>query len=143
MTKLSKYMKLAELQAELFSKDPSRKVAALVIDDRFTIRSTGFNGLPRGFEETYARWSKPKKYDYVIHAEANAVCSAARNGARLDGCTLVSTLFPCNECAKLIIQSGITKIVTKKPVEEYSSWLGSFEKSMEMFDECGIEIVYV
>ena len=141
-TKAEKYLKLAEFQAQLFSKDPSTKVAALVLDNNQNIRSTGFNGLPRGFEETAERWSKPTKYDYVVHAEANAICSAARNGATLSGCTLFSTLFPCNDCAKLIIQSGITKIVTRKPCED-SSWLQSFEKSKEMFDECSVKIVYV
>jgi dCMP deaminase len=141
-TKAEKYLKLAEFQAQLFSKDPSTKVAALVLDNNQNIRSTGFNGLPRGFEETAERWSKPTKYDYVVHAEANAICSAARNGATLSGCTLFSTLFPCNDCAKLIIQSGITKIVTRKP-ENDSSWLKSFEKSKEMFGECKVEIVYI
>ena len=141
-SKAEKYLQLVEFQAELFSKDPSTKVAALVLDNNQNIRSTGFNGLPRGFEETTERWSKPTKYDYVVHAEANAICSAARNGATLAGCTLFSTLFPCNECAKLIIQAGIAKIVTRKP-EENSSWLSSFEKSREMFDECSVEIVYI
>ena len=141
-SKAIKYLQLAEFQAQLFSKDESTKVAALVLDNNQNIRSTGFNGLPRGFEETTERWSKPTKYDYVVHAEANAICSAARNGATLAGCTLFSTLFPCNECAKLIIQAGIAKIVTRKP-EENSSWLSSFEKSREMFDECLVEIVYI
>jgi dCMP deaminase len=141
ITKSQKYLKLAEFQADLFSKDPKTKVAALVLDDNFNIRSTGFNGFPRGFEEKKERW-KNQKHDYVVHAEANAICSAARNGATLSGCTLFSTLFPCNDCAKLIIQSGITKIVTRKPGED-SSWLQSFEKSKEMFDECKVEIVYI
>ncbi|AGE56212.1 dCMP deaminase [Paramecium bursaria Chlorella virus NE-JV-1] len=141
-SKIEKYLKLAEFQAELFSKDPKKKVAALVVDDKYNIRSTGFNGFPRGFEETTERWEKPKKYDYVVHAEANAVCSAARNGASLDRCTLVTTMFPCNECAKLIIQAGISRIISRKPKKE-SSWLQSFEKSLEMFDECGVDVEYL
>jgi dCMP deaminase len=142
ISKAEKYLKLAEFQAELFSKDPSTKVAALVIDDNYNIRSTGFNGFPRGFKEKEERWEKPTKYDYVVHAEANSVCTAARNGASLSGCTIVSTLFPCQDCAKLIIQAGITRIITRKPNED-SSWLQSFEKSKEMFGECNVGIVYI
>jgi dCMP deaminase len=142
ISKAEKYLRLAEFQAELFSKDPSRKVAALVIDDNYNIRSTGFNGFPRGFEEKKERWERPTKYDFVVHAEANSICTAARNGATLSGCSLVSTLFPCHDCAKLIIQAGISRIITRKPVED-SSWLQSFEKSTEMFGECGVEIVYL
>ena len=131
-SKAIKYLQLAEFQAQLFSKDESTKVAALVLDNNQNIRSTGFNGLPRGFEETTERWSKPTKYDYVVHAEANAICSAARNGATLAGCTLFSTLFPCNECAKLIIQAGIKRIVYS---EEYRK-----TDSFKLFEEAGIEI---
>ena len=142
MNKNEKFFKLAEVQADLFSKDPSTKVSALVMDSNHNIRSTGFNGLPRKFEETRERWSKPEKYDWVVHAEANAICTAARNGAKLDECTMISTLFPCHDCAKLIIQSGIKQVVTKMPSDN-SSWLKSFEKSKQMFDECGVELVYI
>jgi dCMP deaminase len=142
ISKAEKYLKLTEFQAELFSKDPNTKVAALVIDDNYNIRSTGFNGFPRGFKEKEERWEKPTKYDYVVHAEANSVCTAARNGATLAGCTMVSTLFPCQDCAKLIIQAGITRIITRKPNED-STWLHSFEKSKEMFGECNVDIVYI
>ena len=140
--KLNQFYALANFHAELFSKDPVKKVAALIIDENNNIESIGYNGLPRGFEETPERWNKPNKYKYVVHAEANAIVTAARNGVKLDGCTLISTLFPCNECAKLIIQAGIKKIVSCKPSES-SSWLESFKFSKEMFDECGVSIEYV
>jgi dCMP deaminase len=143
ISKAEKYLRLAEFQADLFSKDPNRKVAALVIDANYNIRSTGFNGFPRGFEEKNERWERPTKYDYVVHAEANSICTAARNGTTLSGCTLVSTMFPCQDCAKLIIQAGITKIITRKPTNKESSWLHSFEKSKEMFGECGVKIVHL
>ena len=142
MSKSEKFYSLACYHADIFSRDPNTKVAAIVIDKNNNIRSIGYNGLPRRFEETTERWSKPNKYNYVVHAEANAIATAARNGVKLDGCILVSTLFPCNECGKLIIQAGIKKIVTCKPREE-SSWLESFNFSKEMFDECGIEIDYI
>ncbi|AGE59856.1 dCMP deaminase [Acanthocystis turfacea Chlorella virus TN603.4.2] len=142
MSKLEKFYSLSCYHAELFSKDPNTKVAAMVIDKNHNILSVGYNGLPRGFEETKERWSKPTKYQYVVHAEANAICTAARNGAKLEGGSIVSTLFPCDQCARLIIQAGIKKVVTARP-EENSSWLQSFWYSKEMFDECGVEIEYV
>lgn len=142
MSKSDKFYILAKYHAELFSKDPSTKVAALILDQNNNILSLGYNGLPRKFEETPDRWEKPMKYNYVVHAEANAIATAARNGVKLDGSSIVSTLFPCNECAKLIIQSGIKKIITKKP-DENSSWLASFEHSKEMFEECDVDVEYV
>ena len=142
MSKSEKFYSLACYHAQLFSKDPNTKVAAMVIDKNNNIASVGYNGLPRGFEETDNRWEKPNKYNYVVHAEANAIATAARNGVRLDGCSIITTLFPCNECAKLIIQAGINKVITSKPCKE-STWLESFSFSKEMFDECGIEIDYI
>lgn len=142
MEKTEKFLDLAKFHAELFSKDPSTKVAAIVIDENHNIVSIGYNGLPRKFKETEERWRKPTKYNYVVHAEANAIATAARNGVKLDGTSMVTTLFPCNECAKLIVQAGITKIFTMKP-KDTSSWLQSFEHSKEMFEECGVSVEYV
>ncbi|ABT15194.1 hypothetical protein NY2A_B795R [Paramecium bursaria Chlorella virus NY2A] len=142
MSKSEKFYSLACYHAQLFSKDPKMKVATMIIDNNNNIASVGYNGMPRGFEETTARWEKPNKYNYVVHAEANAIVTAARNGFRLDGCSIITTLFPCNECAKLIIQAGIRKVITSKPIES-STWGESFKYSKEMFDECGIEVEYI
>lgn len=143
MSKHEKFFSLAQHHAELFSKDPDTKVAAIVVDANNNILSVGYNGLPREFKETCDRWKKPNKYTYVVHAEANAISTAARNGVKLEGGIMISTLFPCNECAKLLIQAGIKQIVTKKPDATNDRWLESFDFSTEMLEECGVGIKYV
>lgn len=96
------------------SKDPNTKVGACIVDDDNKVVSIGYNGMPRGLDESKLSWSKndglDSKYLYVCHAEFNAILNT-RNGSSLKGCTLYVTLFPCNECAKAIIQTGIKKIV--------------------------------
>lgn len=106
----------------LRSHDENTKVGCVIVDDRHRIMSTGYNGFPCGvndkelpsnredsFEiDTENGKEKVSKYDVITHAEANAIASSKTS---LFGCTLYSNLFPCNECAKLIITAGIKKIV--------------------------------
>ena len=128
------------------SKDPSTKVGAIIVDDDFTILSTGFNGFPRGVVDSYERLTdRPTKLKFISHAEANAIAQAARVGAKLKGSTLVITaLHPCSNCAKLIIQAGIVRVIT--PVMDGESvneqWIAERELSNVMFDEAGVEVIY-
>lgn len=96
------------------SKDPSTKVGACIVDTDHKVVSIGYNGMPRGCDEGQLTWNKGEdldsKYLYVCHAEFNAILNT-RNGSALNGCTLYVTLFPCNECAKAIIQTGIKEVV--------------------------------
>lgn len=96
------------------SKDPNTKVGACIVDDDNKVVSIGYNGMPKGLDESKLSWNKndglDSKYLYVCHAEFNAILNT-RNGSSLKGCTLYVTLFPCNECAKAIVQTGIKKIV--------------------------------
>ena len=96
------------------SKDPNTKVGACIVDDDNKVVSIGYNGMPKGLDESKLSWNKndglDSKYLYVCHAEFNAILNV-RNGSSLKGCTLYVTLFPCNECAKAIVQTGIKKIV--------------------------------
>src|SRR5687767_12861962 len=102
--------------AQLFaswSKDQSRKIGCVIVGDRQTLLSQGWNGFPRGVDDNVAeRHQRPEKYTWVAHAEANAIYNAAANGIRVSGATIYSTLFPCVDCAKGIIQSGIKRLVT-------------------------------
>ena len=106
-------MSLAILSSKR-SKDPSTQVGACIVDDDHKVVSIGYNGMPRGIDDNDLTWEKGEgldsKYLYVCHAEFNAILNT-RNGSALKGCTLYVTLFPCNECAKAIIQTGIKKIV--------------------------------
>lgn len=107
------FMGLAILSS-LRSKDPNTKVGACIVDNEHKVVSIGYNGMPIGIDETKISWNKGEgldsKYLYVCHAEFNAILNT-RNGAALKGCILYVTLFPCNECAKAIIQVGIKEIV--------------------------------
>ena len=102
------YLSMAEIWAQN-SYCKRRKVGALLVKDR-TIISDGYNGTPSGFEnicEDEDGVTKP----YVLHAEANAITKVAKSGNSSEGATLFVTASPCAECAKLIIQAGITRVV--------------------------------
>lgn len=107
------FMGMAILSSQR-SKDPNTKVGACIVDDDHKIVSNGYNGMPIGVDESKISWNKGEgldsKYLYVCHAEFNAILNT-RDGAALKGCTLYVTLFPCNECTKAIIQTGIKEVV--------------------------------
>lgn len=94
------------------SKDPNTQVGACIVDKDNVILSTGYNGFPYGCSDDEFPWAREgtdTKYSYVVHAELNAILNS--RGKDLKGATLYVDLFPCNECAKAIIQSGITELV--------------------------------
>lgn len=97
------------------SKDPSTQVGACIVNDDNKIMSVGYNGLPRGCSDDDFPWERKAdrsidtKYPYVCHAELNAILNAGGNS--LNGCRIYVALFPCNECAKAIIQSGIKEVI--------------------------------
>jgi dCMP deaminase len=121
----------------LRSKDPSTQVGACIVDDQHKVVSIGYNGMPRGIDEEQIPWGHGEgldsKYLYVCHAEFNAILNT-RDGAHLNGCTLYVTLFPCNECAKAIIQVGIKEVVYLS--DKYSRW-HIFQASRRSFDDGG------
>ncbi|CCV64540.1 Deoxycytidylate deaminase [Alteracholeplasma palmae J233] len=107
------FIGVAQLSA-LRSKDPSTQVGACIVNTDKRIIGIGYNGLPSGCEDDEFPWERENKsivdtkYPYVVHAEANAILNATRE---TKGSSIYVTLFPCNECMKLIIQSGIKEIV--------------------------------
>lgn len=107
-----KFMQAAELVAS-WSKDPSTKVGCIIADSDHNQLAEGFNGFPRGVADDERLHDRPVKYKIIVHAEANAVASAARNGHRLRGATAYVTLPPCAQCTSLLIQAGIERIVFK------------------------------
>ncbi len=105
------FMGVAILAAKR-SKDPNTQVGACIVDEHNVILSTGYNGFPIGCSDDEFPWDRKgedTKYPYVVHAELNAILNAG--GKSLRGATIYVVLFPCNECAKAIIQSGIKEIV--------------------------------
>ena len=105
------FMGIALLAARR-SKDPNTQVGACIVSDSNIIISTGYNGMPKGCSDDEFPWGREgaeTKYPYVVHAELNAILNA--NGRDLRGSRLYVALFPCNECAKAIIQSGVKEVL--------------------------------
>ncbi len=107
------FMGVAELSARR-SKDPNTQVGACIVSPENKILSMGYNGMPIGCSDDEFPWDREgdpydTKYFYVTHSELNAILNY--RGGSLDGCKLYVTLFPCNECAKAIIQSGIRELI--------------------------------
>ncbi|MFA6042067.1 MAG: dCMP deaminase family protein [Patescibacteria group bacterium] len=121
------FMQMAHLIAER-SKDPSTQAGAVIVNDNKIVVGLGYNGFPRGIKDDELPWEREgamldTKYAYVVHAEENAVYNA---NASTKGCTLYTTLFPCNECAKTIIQNGITEVVyTSDKYSDTDIWKAS------------------
>ena len=125
------------------SKDRSTKVGAIIIGPDKEIRSTGYNGMPRGVnDDVEERNERPKKYLYYEHGERNAIFNAARVGIPTKGCTLYVTSIPeplpiCSDCARAIIQAGIIEVVAGS-LAAPERWRDSVEAAKEMFHESGV-----
>lgn len=138
----NRYIDLAKETAK-WSKDPSKRIGAVIVGDKGQILSMGYNGFPRGIVDSEERLNnRETKYKYVVHAELNAIICAARNGIALEGASIYVTGLPiCRECAKAIIQVGISTVyMDTKPVD---NWKQSGEEGLELFEEAGIKCVYV
>jgi len=106
------FMGIAQLSSKR-SKDPKTQVGACIVNKDYKIVGIGYNGFPKHISDDDFPWKDKgsfleTKYPYVVHAEANAILNATQN---LKDCTLYVTLFPCNECTKIIIQSGIKELI--------------------------------
>ena len=103
------------------------------------IRSTGFNGFPRGVSDNERLYDRDKKYPLICHAEENATMHAARTGVPLKGCTSYSTWPPCCRCARSMVQAGLKEVVFPK-VEIPERWQEDFKMAMEMLEEAGVKV---
>lgn len=140
----NRYLQSAKDIAQ-WSKDPSRKIGAVVIGSKGQILCHGYNGFPRGIDDNNVRLnSRNLKYKYVVHAEMNAIFNATYAGICLDGATLYVYGLPiCSECAKGIIQVGIKKVVMMTDGDDQGPWLESWLNSKSMFDEVGVEYQWI
>ena len=116
------------------SKDPNTQVGAVIVSPDNMNHRVGYNGLARGIEDTEERWQRPLKYDRVIHAEANAIVFSKTD---LTGWTLYVTMFPCSDCANLVIQAGITRVVYSDEYSKHKDW-GQIEQILADFQEASI-----
>jgi dCMP deaminase len=132
------FMGVALLSAKR-SKDPNTQVGACIVNDRNKIVGAGYNGLPTGCSDDDFPWEKQgefldTKYPYICHAELNAILNNI--GMALTGCKIYTALFPCNECAKAIIQSGINEVIYLSDKYEGND---VFKASNFMLDKAGIK----
>ncbi|KAL6731154.1 hypothetical protein Aduo_002056 [Ancylostoma duodenale] len=133
------FMAIAKLAA-MRSKDPATQVGCAIVNKENKVIGTGYNGFPVGISDDDLPWTKgspnplENKHTYVVHAEMNAIINKSMNN--IEGCTMYTTLLPCNECAKMIIQSRLSEVVFlhDRPV---GNW--SYDATRKMFDLAGIK----
>lgn len=101
------FMEMAQVIAKR-SPDPDYQVGAVIVTPQNTVAGAGYNGAPRGIEQDSVPWNNEDKHFYIAHAEANAILNATQN---LHGCRIYVVLYPCFECMKMIIQTGIVEVI--------------------------------
>lgn len=131
-----RFLDLAFLVAS-WSKDPSTKCGAVIVDNSNRVVSLGFNGFASGFEDKAERWdTRDFKYAHVIHAEENALLHAKQS---LDKCKLYVTTAPCSSCMGKIVQCGIKEVVYQKPTEDFlARWAESLKNTKQIAKECNV-----
>lgn len=134
------FMAIAKLSA-MRSKDPSTQVGACIVSSDNRILSIGYNGAPNGFNDDKFPWTREgknleTKYPYVCHAELNAILNYRGSKKDLEDAKIYVDLFPCNECAKIIIQSGIKEVIYLS--DKYADSENNIA-SRKLLDECGVK----
>lgn len=139
-----RYVDLAK-QVSTWSKDPSRKIGAVAVGSKGQILAQGYNGFPRGILDSTERYdNREVKYKYVVHAEMNVIYNASFSGVSLDGSSLFVYGLPvCNECAKGIIQVGISRVLIFTDEIVPPIWTESFELTCEMFKEANVKCTWI
>ena len=123
-------------EVSTWSKDPSTKVGAVIVDNSQRIVSTGYNGFPKGIADDDRLLDRELKNEMIIHGEMNAILFAHRD---LTGCTIYTTpLLPCSRCAVIVIQSGIKRVVSPRVIPV--RWRESCARSIKMFAEAGVVV---
>jgi dCMP deaminase len=143
MTKELQHMAHAKFIGELYSKDRSTKVGALIIGENNRPLSWGYNGFPMGVnDDVPERHDRTKeKYKWSEHAERNAIYSAAFSGHKLAGSRIyVSSLPTCIDCARAIIQSGIKEVYIEASAVEQPRWKEDWELTQKMYEEAGVKL---
>lgn len=139
------FLGIAE-QVKLKSKDESTQIGAVIVGKNKEILSTGYNSFPRGLNDNLKeRQERPEKYFWFEHAERNAIYNAARVGTPVDNSEIYLTSgLPCCDCARAIINSGIKKVhcKTECTTKNKDKWGEHDKRSLIMFEECGIEVIY-
>ena len=127
-----------------WSKDRSRQVGCVIVGPDYDVRAIGYNGFPRGVDDDVSdRHDRPNKYAWTEHAERNAIYNAARAGVSLRGCSMYLPWYPCIDCARAIVQSGIDRLFVAPPDEEDPRWGDHFAFARQLFDEVGLTVRFM
>lgn len=138
---LEHYLKLVA-EAAALSKDTGAQIGAVLIDRHGNTLLSRCNEFPIGVIETAKRRSRPAKYIFTEHAERNVIFAAARKGYALEGATIVQNWYPCADCARAIVQSGICRVYCEEPNFLDPRWGEAFRAARSIFDECGIRVEF-
>lgn len=140
-----KYIRLAR-EISSWSKDPSRQIGAVAIGEKGQVLAQGYNGFPRGIEDSADRLNNRKeKYKYVVHAEMNCIYNATYNGVSLNGSTMYIYGLPvCSECAKGLIQVGIKRVVSTAITDATpENWVESTKLTKQIFEEANVKYDFI
>lgn len=143
LSKFKELMKLSKFYTNCFSDDPDTKVGALFVNKDYQILSAGFNHSPSKMDlranrvNNFKKISKPQKYDWIEHAERNAIFSALNHGTDLTNSVCITTLPPCIDCTRAIILSNVSRIITFVPKGE-NKWSKQFETSKLLLNKSNI-----
>lgn len=139
------FLNIAET-VKLKSKDESTQIGSVIVGQDHEILSTGYNSFPRGLcDDNPKRQERPEKYDWMVHSELNAILNASRVGVSVKNGTLYLTAgTPCCECAKAIINAGITTVYCKEDctTTNREKWSPNQEKALKMLIECDVTVNY-
>lgn len=132
-----RFLKLAH-EVSTWSKDPSTTVGCVLARDRRVI-STGFNGFPRNISDSFDRlMDREQKYEITVHAEVNAVTTAALHGVSTENCTAYVTFSPCSRCASVLINAGITAVYVSGGSVIPDRWIKNFVLASKLLAEAGV-----
>jgi len=133
-----RFIKLAH-EVSTWSIDPSTKVGCVLVKNKRVI-STGYNGFPKNISDNFDRlMDREQKYEITVHAEVNAVTTAALHGVSTDGATAYVTWNPCSRCAAVLINAGITSVYASAENEIPTRWLSNFILASNLLAEAGVE----
>lgn len=132
-----RFMQLAQ-QVATWSKDPSTTVGCVLVKDKKVV-SLGYNGFPKNISDDLNRlYKREEKYEITVHAEVNAVTTAALHGVSTEGCTAYVTFNPCSRCAAVLINAGIQSVYVDGSVEVPTRWLDNFILASKLLAEAGV-----
>jgi dCMP deaminase len=138
----SRFLALARHVAE-WSIDPTTKVGCVIVGPSNEVRALGYNGFPRNVDDAPGRLERPVKYTWIEHAERNAIYAAARVGVPIEGCRVYLSWFPCIDCARALVQVGITEIIAVEPDWSLEPWGPQFVQARTLLREGKVRVCLV